>query len=107
MMGLLISVATCGACSSPTPSATVTGIAEPCVGALPVAHSYRDIPVRVVLFQTTREVANEVVTGSHTFRFSVAPGAYVVTSNQATVRGQSFALRPRQVGHVDLLTLCK
>ena len=82
LMGGLL--AGCGGSASPT-SAVVTGVAAPCIGVTTTAQ-YARVPVEVVVKEGSRTVASKTVTGSHTYRFVLPPGRYMVYSNQVQSR---------------------
>jgi hypothetical protein len=104
----LIALGLCGACSSTSsaaPAAAVlTGVATPCIGA--TTHIGR-MEVRVTLSADSKIVASQAVTGSHTYRFRVAPGQYRVSSDQQYVSPVRVTLHSGQTTTIDLDPNCK
>jgi hypothetical protein len=87
---------------SATVEGEVTGLAQQCAG-LPRARPH---PVEVTLRKGDRLLARQTGLGSHTYRFSVPAGTYVVTTNQSCVVPVTVRLRARQVVHADLWAAC-
>ena len=73
-------LAQCGQNSTP-PEGAVTGIASPCVGPM-TSTTYRDLPVTVYLTRQARPVAEQTVKGTHTYRFVIPAGNYVVATHE-------------------------
>ena len=63
------------------------------------------VPVRVTIMGHSKIIANQTVRGSHTYRFNVAPGRYVVSSNAS--QPVSIILHAGEVLRVDLGDECK
>ena len=99
-----------GACrgpySTPRSRAAVTGSAWPCRGLTTSAGAARFL-IHVVLTRRSRVVATQVVPGGTMYRFIVAPGTYVVSSDAQHMKPVQFMVRPGDVDHVDLTPPCK
>ena len=67
---------------------------------------YESIPVRVQLLRGKRVVAEQTVTGSHTFRFAVAAGDYVVRSNQSATVPTHSTVTPASTTTVNIYSAC-
>lgn len=106
MAAILLTLGTTAACSSSPSSAVLTGVATPCVG-LVAQDQYAQMPVRVVLSKGGQTVTSQIVKGGHTYRFKVAPGPYVVSSDQSTVVPTRITLHTGQIAHVNLSAHCK
>ena len=107
-----------GLSEAPT-SAVVTGVAEPCTGVMTTAQ-YARVPVDVTVKEGSRTIAGETVTGSHTYRFVLPPGAYMVYSDQFQSRTHlvperfakgpplvSAVLHSGETDHINLVPNCK
>jgi hypothetical protein len=103
---ILLTLGTTAACSSSLSSAVVTGVATPCVG-LVARDQYARVPVRVVLSKGGQTVSSQTVKGNDTYRFKVAPGLYVVSSDQSTVAPTRITLHTGQIAQVNLSAHCK
>jgi len=68
--------------NSPPANGTITGVASPCVGVAITPGGYSKIPVTVYLTQGSRHIAQQTVTGTHTYRFVVPAGNYVVATHE-------------------------
>ena len=80
-------LAQCGQKAGPgtTDSAngTITGVASPCDPfAITSSSQYRQLPVTVYLTRGSRTEAEQIVKGTHTYRFSVPAGDYVVATHE-------------------------
>jgi hypothetical protein len=99
--GLLVA---CGGTAAPT-SGVLTGVATPCAGALTLDH-YADFPVRVTITQGSQTVASKTVRETHTFRFLVPRGRYLVSSDQSGVAPVTVTVQTGGTDHVNLLANC-
>jgi hypothetical protein len=106
LAALRLTLGTAASCSSSPRPAVLSGVATPCVG-LVTQDQYVQMPVHVVLSEGAHTVTSQIVRGSHTYRFKVAPGLYVVSSDQSTVAPTRVTLRSGQIAHVNLSTHCK
>ena len=64
------------------------------------------IPVRVQLLKNSRVVAEQTVTGGHTFHFAAPPGSYVVRSNQSATTPSIVIVADGQRKTVNLYSAC-
>lgn len=113
IMALLLACAACGGGSSNSVSTTappargiVSGVASPCEGPAMPQGLYRAVKVHVHLFKSTRVIAEQTETGSHTFRFVVPPGNYVVSSNQSATTPTAVTIKPGKTRTVNLYSRC-
>jgi len=103
-----VALAGCGSMSSTSPVATqrlgvITGMAEQCSG-LPDQPAHQ---VEVIVYKDHhRVVAHQAKLGSHTYRFSLLPGQYEVTTDQSYVVPANVSLRRGQLVHADLISSC-
>jgi len=83
-------------------SAVVTGLAVQCSGlpALP-AH-----PVTAFVYRDHRIVAHRTGLGSFTYRFTLVPGRYTLTTDQSSVVPVEVSLGRGQRLHADLISSC-
>jgi hypothetical protein len=102
----------CATTASP-PSATgktlegiVSGVASPCEGPYMPQAKFDAIKVRVQLLKDSRVVAEQTVTGSHTFHFAAPPGSYVVRSNQSATTPATVTVTDGQRKTVNLYSAC-
>jgi hypothetical protein len=70
----------CGGGSAQASQGTITGVAEPCV-AIPNSPLAAQT-VSVTLSHDGHVIARQIVRGLHVYRFSTAPGTYVVSSSE-------------------------
>jgi uncharacterized protein with FMN-binding domain len=90
-----------------SPDGNLVGIAAPCVGLATTAE-YASLPVEVAVDEGENAVVRETVTGRHTYRFTVPPGRYTISSDQFQVPlNVRVVLRSGQTKHVDLIPNCK
>jgi hypothetical protein len=82
----------------------VTGVATPChpqeFGEL------ASIPVTVTLIAGGKTVATQTVTGSHIYRFVVAPGLYEVSSSGHPQQPANVMVQPGEVTRANLFSDC-
>ena|SRR5664280_486373 len=102
-----VALAGCGSTSTTPSIATprsgvITGMAEQCSG-LPGQPAHQ---VEILVYRDHRVVAHEAKLGSHTYRFSLPPGQYEVTTDQSYVVPANITLRSGQVVHADLRATC-
>lgn len=83
----------------------VTGSATPCVGAAS-SYAYRRIPVRITLTKGSQIVAHQSGHGTVTYRFSVAPGKFQVSSDQSGTSPVTVTIRSGATIRVDLVSHC-
>ena len=100
MVGALLA-----ACGEGATTGSLTGHAAPCLGPHLAPAQRATIPVRVTVTEHSKVIADQTVRGSHTYRFNLAPGRYVVSSNAS--RPVSIILRAGEVQRVNLGDLCK
>jgi len=62
--------------------------------------------VEVIVYRDHRAVAHQVKPGSHTYRFSLPPGQYEVTTDQSYAVPANLSLRQGQLVHADLISSC-
>lgn len=93
------------ACGGGTSRGVVTGIAYPCVGPHRTSAQLANIPVRVTMSQRSKVVASQTVRGSHTYRFAVPPGQYMVSS--ATSPHVSITIYTGEKRRANLDSFCK
>ena len=113
LLGALL-LAACGPSVTPvthtqgskTPRGIVTGVAVPCHPQAYESNHLGRIPVTVTLTAGNRTVATQTVRGSHTYRFEVAPGSYVVSSNGEPPHPAHVTVRPGQVVKANLGSTC-
>ena len=84
----------------------ISGVASPCEGPAMPQGRYKAIKVRVQLLKNSRVVAEQTVTGSHTFRFAAPPGSYVVRSNQSATTPTTVTVTDGQRKTVNLYSAC-
>lgn len=109
---LLALAAACGSGTS-TPvlagaskTSVITGTATPCVG-LTTLGPYDKLPVRVTLETGSQVAAHQSGHGTMTFRFSVAPGQFQVSSDQSGTSPVGVAVQSGKTTRVDLKEHCK
>ena len=86
---------------------TITGIASPCVGQAFTPTQYGKLPVTVYLTQGSRLVAQQTVKGTHTYRFAVPAGNYVVNTHEnGGSKPVSMTVRSGQTTHADIPSIC-
>ena len=103
LFGLLL--AQCTRNSSPA-DGNIAGIASPCVGVITPAGSH-GLSVTVYLAQGARAVAHQTVSGTHTYRFVLPPGTYVVATHEGDgSKPVSVTVRSGQTSHADIPSSC-
>jgi hypothetical protein len=85
---------------------TISGVASPCEGPALSQQKLDAIKVRVQLIKKTQVIAMQTVTGSHTYRFDVPVGAYVVRSNQSATTPMTVTIMTGQTRTVNLYSGC-
>ncbi len=63
-------------------------------------------PVQVIVYRGGRVVENQTKLGSHTFRFSLAPGKYRVTTDQSYVIPVNVVVHSGAVAHAAVYAYC-
>lgn len=63
----------------------------------------------VYLTRGTRAVAQQTVSGSHSYRFLAPPGSYVIATHEGVggSRPASVTVRPGKTTHADIPSLCE
>ncbi len=84
----------------------VTGVATPCHPQESTVGELASIPVTVTLIAGGNTVATQTVTGSHIYRFVVAPGIYEVSSSGHPQQPASVMVRPGEVMRANLFSDC-
>ena len=110
---LVLTVSACGAGRTAAPVkpitadtlGVVTGIATPCH---PQAYGNpASVPVTVTITAYGKTIATQTVTGSHTYRFVVLPGQYVVSSNGVgSTPPATVGVKAGEVVRANLLSDC-
>ncbi len=95
-----------GPATNPSASGVVTGYAEPCVGPFRTQAQISEIPVRVTLEDHSRVVASQTVRGSHTYRLTVPPGRYRISTDAAS-RPVDITVHSGGVVRTDLISSCR
>ena len=91
---------------SPPANGTITGVASPCVGVITSA-AYQRLSVTVYLSQGARTVAHQTVKGTHTYRFVVPAGPYVVATHEGDgSKTVPVTLHSGQTIHADIPSYC-
>jgi hypothetical protein len=110
---LLCLAAVLAGCTAGSSSATVRGVAAPCLGIATTAQ-FDQTPVVVNLVHGHTIVSTETVDGKHSFSLSATPGAYKLVLEQDGLPLSASPLPPvhvtlhsGQVAHVDLIPSCK
>ena len=104
LSGLLL--AQCTRNSSPA-DGTIAGVASPCVGVITPA-GYHGLPVTVYLTQGARAVAHQTVRGTHTYRFVVPAGDYVVATHEGDgSKPVPVGARSGHTSHADIPSYCR
>ena len=93
------------ACTGGSATGSLTGRAAPCLGPHLAAAQIAKIPVRVNVVEHAKNIATQTVRGSHSYRFNLAPGRYVVSSDAS--RGVSVVVHSGQFLRVNLGDDCK
>lgn len=102
-----LALAQCSRNSVPT-TGTITGVASPCVGAAVTSVQYSNLPVTVYLTQGSRTVTQQTVKGTHTYRFVVPGGHYVVATHEGEgSRPVAVTVRSGQTTKADIPSLCQ
>jgi hypothetical protein len=92
--------------NSPPAKGTVTGVAAPCIGPI-TSTGYQKLEVTVYLTRGLRLVADQTVKGTHTYRFVVASGNYIVATHEGEgSRPVPVTVRPGQTTHADIPSYC-
>lgn len=101
-------LAACGGAATTTASGVVTGVATPCVSLATNEAQIANIPVRVTIAKSSTTIANQTVRGSHTYRFTLPPGHYEVTSD-ALGGGHpvSVNVNAGEVVRANLISVCQ
>lgn len=87
----------------------VTGVATPCIGrAITSPAQVADIPVTVKISASGVTIATQIVTGSHNYRFVVAPGLYEVSSGGlgSNQKPASVTVQPGEIVRANLFSDC-
>lgn len=85
----------------------ISGYAPLCQGPYASQRAQAATPVRVQLVESGKVVKAETVTGSHTYRFAVPPGTYVVKSDPGGTTPKTITITAGQRRTVDLLSICR
>jgi hypothetical protein len=103
LFGLLL--AQCSQSSSPADGA-IAGVASPCVGAIASA-GYHGLSVTVYLSQGGRAVTHQTVRGTHTYRFDVPAGHYVIATHEGDgSKPVPVVVRSEQTTHANIPSYC-
>lgn len=96
------------ACSkTPTANGTITGVASPCVGPPITSTQLSELPVTVYLTQGSQKVAQQTVKSTHTYRFVVPAGNYVVATHEGEgSKPVAVTARSGQTSHADIPSFC-
>ena len=89
-----------------TAGTIISGVASPCEGPYLTQAKLEAIPVRVQLLHNSRVVAEQTVTGSHTFHLAAPPGSYVVRSDQSATTPITVTVADGQRRTVNLYSAC-
>ena len=101
----VLGLAACG--TNPPPDGTVTGVASPCVGPPITSTQYSHRPVTVYLTKGSRTVAQQIVKGTHIYRFAVPAGSYVVATHEGEAsKPVAVTMRSGQTTHADIPSYC-
>lgn len=87
----------------------VTGVATPCIGRFMTSPAQvANIPVTVKMSAGGKTIATQIVTGSHNYRFVVAPGLYEVSSGGLGTdqKPASVTVRPGEIVRANLFSDC-
>lgn len=104
LLGLLLSQC---AQKSPPADGTITGVAAPCVGVMITPTGGNGLSVTVYLTQGGRAVSHQTVRGTHTYRFVVPAGHYVVATHEGGgSRPVLVTVRSGQITHADIPSYC-
>lgn len=95
-----------GAPSTPRPG-VVAGVATSCEGPPVPQTQYSGRRVLVTLSHRSLTVARQSVRGMHVYRFVVAPGLYVVTSDQSAVSPSGVVVRSGKVVTANIYSDCR
>jgi hypothetical protein len=103
LFGLLLAQCTQ---NSPPPDGTIMGVASPCVGVITPA-GYHGLSVTVDLTQGARAVAHQTVKGTHTYRFVVPAGHYIVATHEGDgSKPVPVTVHSGQTIHTDIPSYC-
>ena len=92
--------------SPPPADGTITGVASSCTGPIASA-GYQRLAVSVYLTQGSRAVAHQTVKGTHTYRFVVPSGDYVVATHEGDgSKPVPVTVRSGQTTHADIPSYC-
>jgi hypothetical protein len=101
LLGLMIVLAACGSqATTGQHLAVLLGTAGECSG--PANQPSR--PVQVIVYRGSHVVVKQTKLGSHSFRFSLPPGTYRVTTDQSSVVPVNVVLRSGLVAHAAVLS---
>lgn len=70
------------------------------------AAGQRGLSVTVYLTQGARAVADQTVRGTHTYRFAVQAGYYVVATHEGDRKPVPVTVRSGQTTHADIPRYC-
>ena len=91
----------------PPADGTITGVASPCTGPV-LSSSYGKLMVTVYLSEKSRVLADQVVAGTHTYRFEAPAGHYVVSTHEGEgSKPVLVAVRPGTITHADIPSYCR
>jgi hypothetical protein len=96
-------------CSPNSTSAkgAITGVGDPCVGPYSPT-GYQKLPVTVYLTRGSRPVAHQTVEGTHTYRFVVPAGHYVVATHEGEgSKPVAVVARSGKTTHANIPSYCK
>lgn len=113
MVGLPVALAGCSQSSSgqasPPPTvvpAVLTGTVYPCVGAPALTRAeYNKLQVFITISRGGRPVAHRSGHGTMTYRFTVAPGSYVLTGQRDTP-ARTVTVGSHETAKTDLTADC-
>jgi hypothetical protein len=97
----------CGSAS--TTAGTITGVASPCIGVVGPTQ-YASIPVTVTLRHGSKTVGRQTVRGRHIYRFTAAPGSYLVSTPSDEGDGslpQHVTVHSGQVATANIPSMCR
>lgn len=86
----------------------IAGVASPCIGfAVTSSAQVANIPVTVRISADGKTIATQTVTGSHNYKFVVAPGLYEVSSGgEGSLGPLSVAVRSGETLRVNIPSNC-
>lgn len=91
------------------PHGTITGVAQPCAGQSYTSTQYAALTVTVTLSRSGHVINKQMVSGSHIYRFTTAPGSYVVSSLEGIGGSSPVAVKvtARRTTHADIPSHCE